>query len=283
MYSMRFEELVKLLSDERRVTEFLYKRKKSIEPVVCPFCGRRRFYIMGRKRIRCRKCRRDHDFLGGTWFGNLRIGYGKWLMLLKLFELEVSARKAGTQMALSYPAVHKAFDIIRHAVVFELAKTDRDLRGEIEADESYFGGKRKGKRGRGAGGKTAVFGILERGGRVSVSIVKDASAESLLNETIRKVRRGSIVYTDKWKGYDSLMFCGYKHLNIDHKHKFKQGKVYINGVEGFWSFAKERLIKHHGISKHKFLYYIKEMEWRYNNRNKNLYELMVDYLLGAVN
>ncbi len=64
------------------------------------------------------------------------------------------------------------------------------------------------------------------------------------------------------------MFCGYKHLNIDHRYKFKQGKVYINGIEGFWSFVKERLIKHHGIPRKKFLYYIKEMEWRYNNRGK---------------
>ena len=104
--------------------------------------------------------------------------------------------------------------------------------------------------------------ILERRGKVSVSIIGDVSAESLMTETIKKVRRGSIVYTDKWRGYDSLMFCGYKHLNIDHSHRFKQGKVYINGIEGFWSFAKERLIKHHGISKKKFLYYIKEMEWR---------------------
>jgi transposase len=105
------------------------------------------------------------------------------------------------------------------------------------------------------------------------------SAESLMTETVKRVRRGSIVYTDKWRGYDSLMFCGYKHLNIDHRYKFKQGKVYINGIEGFWSFAKERLIKHHGISRQKFLFYIKEMEWRYNNRGKDLFEILVDLML----
>lgn len=281
MYKMRFEELVKLLNNEKGIAEFLYKRKKSTGSIACPFCGKKRFYMMDRKRIRCKKCRKDHDFLKDTYFGNLRIGYGKWLMLIKLFELEVSARKAGIQLGLSYPAVHKAFDTIRHSITHKLV--DKEMRGEIEADESYFGGKRKGNRGRGAAGKTIVYGILERGGKVSVSVVRDVSAESLLNETMKKVRRGSIVYTDKWKGYDSLMFCGYKHLNVNHKYRFKLGKVYINGVEGFWSFAKERLIKHHGISRHKFLYYIKEMEWRYNNRDKNLFELVVDYMLGVVN
>jgi transposase len=57
----------------------------------------------------------------------------------------------------------------------------------------------------------------------------------------------------------------------------------INGVEGFWSFAKERLIKHHGISKNKFLWYVKEMEWRYNNRDNNLFDLLIKYMLGADN
>lgn len=74
-------------------------------------------------------------------------------------------------------------------------------------DESYFGGRRKGKRGRGAAGKVPVFGILERNGTVKVEVVKNVTAQSLLNMTIKTVRRGSIVYTDKFRGYDALMFC----------------------------------------------------------------------------
>jgi len=141
----------------------------------------------------------------------------------------------------------------------------------------------KGERGRGSRNKAIVYGILERGGKVTVSIVSDVSAESLMTETIKKVHRCSIVYIDKWKGSDSLTFCGYKHLNIGHSYRFKQGKVYINGIEGFRSFAKERLIKYHGISKKKFLYYIKEMEWSSNNRSKNLYQELVEFLLKEKN
>jgi len=215
----------------------------------------------------------------GTRFSLLRISPSQWLSLIKLFELSASARKATQEVHLSYKTTLNAYDILRRVLAEELARTDDVLKGELEADESYFGGKRKGKRGRGAGGKTIVYGILERGGKVSVSIVQDVSAESLMTETVKRVRRGSIVYTDKWRGYDSLMFCGYKHLNIDHRYKFKQGKVYINGIEGFWSFAKERLIKHHGISRKKFLYYIKEMEWRYNNRGKDLFVALVDLMI----
>jgi transposase len=156
------------------------------------------------------------------------------------------------------------------------------LKGDVEVDESYFVGRRKGNRGRGAFNKVPVFGILERNGVVKVEVVKNVKAETLLNLTVDTVRRGSIVYTDKFKSYDSLMFCGYRHLKIDHKKKFASGKVYINGVEGFWSYAKERLIKHHGVSKERFPLYLKEMEFRYNNRCKSLFNLLVNFLTNLV-
>jgi len=273
---MDFREIGKLVSEDRLSLEYLWKKRGN---TVCQSCSSSEFYYHQRWRVRCKGCKKDYWPLQGTRFALLRISPSQWLSLVKLFELSTSARKASQEVHLSYKTTLRAYDILRRVLVEELAKTDDILKGELEADEAYFGGKRKGKRGRGAGGKTIVYGILERGGRVSVSIVQDVSAESLMIETVKRVRRGSIVYTDKWRGYDSLMFCGYKHLNIDHRYKFKQGKVYINGIEGFWAFAKERLIKHHGISRKKFLFYIKEMEWRYNNRGKDLFEVLVDLML----
>ncbi len=172
--------------------------------------------------------------------------------------------------------------MIRTAIVANAPDGSELLGGVVEMDESYFGGRRKGKRGRGAAGKVPVFGILERNGVVRVEVVKDVKARTLLDLTVKTVRRGSIVYTDKFKSYDSLMFCGYRHLNLDHKKFFANGKVYINGVEGFWSYAKERLIKFHGISKEKFPLYLKEMEFRYNNRDKSLFDLMAQNLCNLV-
>ena len=98
---------------------------------------------------------------------------------------------------MSYKTTFRTYDILRRAFVKELANADDILKEEREIDEAYFGAKRKGKRGRGAGGKTIVYGILDRKGKVSVSIVQDISAESLMTETVRGMRRGSIVYTDK--------------------------------------------------------------------------------------
>jgi transposase len=69
---------------------------------------------------------------------------------------------------------------------------------------------------------------------------------------VRKMKRGSMVYTVRLRSYDALMFCGYRHMKVDHDVRFSRGKVHINGMEGFWCYAKERLIKHHGVSPRKF-------------------------------
>ncbi len=79
-----------------------------------------------------------------------------------------------------------------------------------------------------------------------------------------------------------MIFNGYKHLSIDHSKMFGKGDVYINGIEGFWSFAKENMAKHHRVSPEKFLLYIKEMEQRYNNRDYNLFDLLLKYMLGVI-
>jgi len=238
---------------------------------------------MAKGYLRCVDCKSDYNPFKDTWLNIVKIDHVKWLSLIKLFDLGISARQAAREVSVSYPTALNVFDSIRYAILYSLAKTDDILKGEIEADEAYFGGKRKGNRGRGARNKTIVFGILERNGKAHVEIVKNVKAKTLLAGTIKKVKKGSIVYTDKWRGYNSLMFSGYDHMSVDHNTRFANGKVYINGIEGFWSFAKEMMAKHHGVSPDKFLLYIKEMEWRYNNRNEDTFSLLVDYILGEDN
>jgi len=281
MVSMDLNSFESLIKQENAARLFLVKSCWKNYRRFCIKCKGYKIYRIIGKRYRCKRCGYTfHDF-SGRWINKLRISPKKWLWIIKLFELELSAKKISEQISLSYPTVLKALYVIRLAI---LANNNGDdlLKGEVELDESYFGGRRKGKRGRGAFNKVPVFGILERNGIVKVEAVKDVKAETLLNLTVQTVRRGSIVYTDKFKSYDSLMFCGYRHLKIDHHKKFSSGKVYINGVEGFWSYAKERLIKHHGVSKERFPLYLKEMEFRYNNRDKSVFNLLVNYLTNLV-
>ena len=91
---------------------------------------------------------------------------------------------------------------------------------------------------------------------MSVTVVTDVKAQTLQEHTVKKVKRGSLVYTDKYHGYDALAFCGNRHLHVDHGKTFSRGKVHINGLEGFWNYAKARLIKHHGVSPEKFPLYL---------------------------
>lgn len=274
-----FESLCKT---ENRVRLYFKKYCWKNRHVFCTTCRSYNIYRIPDKRYRCKRCGyRFHDFTG-RWINKLNISFKKWLWIIKLFELEVSARKTAQQVQLSYPTVLKAVTLLRIAIVAHNKDSQEFLNGEIELDETYFGGRRKGKRGRGAAGKVPVFGIYERNGTVRVEVVRNVTAESLLNMTIKTVKRGSIVYTDKFKSYDALMFCGYRHLRIDHKKRFARGKVYINGLEGFWSYAKERIIKFHGVSKEKFPLYLKEMEFRYNNREKDIFTLLVKNICGTV-
>jgi len=274
-----FESLIK---QENSARLFLVKSCWKNYRRFCIKCRGYKIYRIIGKRYRCKRCGYTfHDF-SGKWINELHITPKQWLWVIKLFELELSAKKISEQITLSYPTVLKAAHMIRLAIVANSTNSDDLLKGEVELDESYFGGRRKGNRGRGAFNKVPVFGILERNGVVKVEVVKNVKAETLLTLTVQTVRRGSIVYTDKFKSYDSLMFCGYRHLKIDHKKKFASGKVYINGVEGFWSYAKERLVKHHGVSKERFPLYLKEMEFRYNNRGKSLFNLLVNFLTNLV-
>jgi transposase len=270
-----------VIKEEKARRFFLGFRWKNYRKI-CPRCNGKKIARIRRVRLLCQSCRFEFGDFTGTHIGLLRIGLREWLWLIKLFELEVSARRAARELGLSYPTVLKGFHLIRRAI----AAQDRDyplLKGEVEADEAYFGGRRKGKRGRGAAGKVPVFGILERAGQVRVEVVPNVKAETLLDLTVKKVRRGSIVYTDKYQSYDSLMFCGFRHLKIDHSLRFATGKVYINGLEGFWSYAKERLIKYHGVSKDKFPYYLKELEFRYNHRkDPNLLKTLICFLIKPV-
>ena len=140
------------------------------------------------------------------------------------------------------------------------------LAGEIEVDESYFGGVRKGKRGRGAGGKVPVFGLLKRGGRVYTVMIEDAKSQTLLGIIRDRIQPDSIVYTDSFRSYDVLDVSEFHHVRINHSEKFAEEKNHINGIENFWNQAKRHMRRYNGIPKAHFFLFLKECEWRFNHR-----------------
>ena len=198
------------------------------------------------------------------------------MIILYYFYLEISARKASKELKLNYKTIQSRFMQFRRKIAEYCNQEARELNGEVEIDESYFGGKRKGQRGRGAKNKTIVFGILERKGKIYTKIVENVSAETLMGEIKNKTKKGSVFYTDGWKSYASLEQYG-KHNIIRHdKDEFVENHNHINGIEGFWSFAKERFHKYHGINKNNYPFYLKEMEFRFNHRNESIFNLLFD-------
>jgi transposase len=232
----------------------------------CIFCDKYGLYKLKDKRVKCKHCKRYYSL------NKIK----RDLQILYYFYLEISARRAANELNLDYGVIHRKFTHFRKCISNYCDNEARKLNGELELDESYFGGKRKGNRGRGANNKTIVFGILERKGKVHTVIVQDVSAKTLMNEIQNKTKKGSVFYTDGWKSYASLEQYG-KHNIIDHdKELVDNNHNHINGIEGFWSFAKERFHKYHGISKTNYPFYIKEMEFRFNNRNENVFKLLMD-------
>ena len=249
----------------------LVKIQNIIQGKACLRCRHQKVYTLSDGRVKCSHC--------GYKYSIKRIEND--LRILHYFSLEIPANKTARDLELSYKKVGGKYMQYRREIVNFLDSEFEHLSGEIECDESYFGGRRKGNRGRGSAGKTKVFGMLERQGKIFTTVVDDVSAKSLMGEIKQRAVKGSVFYTDKFKSYKSLQFYG-KHQMIDHGDRFKQGRNHINGLEGFWSYAKERFLKYHGVSKNHFYLYLKEMQFRYNYRKENLYHLLIKIHFGRL-
>ncbi|WP_423888904.1 IS1595 family transposase [Glaesserella parasuis] len=188
--------------------------------------------------------------------------------LLEFFVLEVTARSVADLLGIQPNSAILFYRKIREVISYHLAlEADEVFDGQIELDESYFGGTRKGKRGRGAVGKTAVFGLLKRDGKVYTVVVPNTQSATLLPIIREKVKPDSIVYTDFYRSYDVLDVSEFNHFCINHSTHFAEKQNHINGIENFWNQAKHHLRKFNGIPKAHFELYLKECEWRFNHGN----------------
>ena len=194
-----------------------------------------------------------------------RISKAKQEKLIEYFVAGATGRCAAELVGVNFKTACYFYQRLRELIA---AQTEREANevfaGEIEVDESYFGGHRKGNRGRGAAGKVPVFGLLKRGGKVYTKIIRDASGDTLIPIIEKKVIPDSIVYSDCWKGYNVLDVSDFKHYRINHSKLFADRQNHINGIENFWNQAKRHLRKFNGVPKDNFGLFLKECEWRFN-------------------
>ncbi|WP_455551868.1 IS1595 family transposase [Desulfovibrio sp.] len=195
--------------------------------------------------------------------------------LIKFFVVGSTARAAGEIVGVHRNTAASYFMRLRRLIAAHLPSYR--LSGEIEADESYFGGVRKGKRGRGAAGKIAVFGLLKRNGRVYTAIIPDARTETLLPIIKEQVEPDSIVYTDTYSAYNALDVSEFHHHRINHSQSFAEQGNHINGIENFWNQAKRHLSRFNGIKPEHFYWFLKECEWRFNGGDHKILLTELNY------
>ena len=183
--------------------------------------------------------------------------------LIECFVMEVTARSAADVLEIHPNTAALFYRKLREIIADKIAD-ETPFDGEIEMDESYFGGHRKGKRGRGAAGKVPVFGLLKRGGKVYTAVVPDTKGATLNAIITSKIKPDSIVYTDSYQSYNVLDVSEFKHYRINHSELFADKHNHINGIENFWNQAKRVMRKYNGIPSKNFPLFLKECEFRFN-------------------
>src|SRR5271166_5772267 len=289
------QEAIVYFSDPDRAFEYAKKLRWPDGKVVCPRCGKAKHSFIKTRRIWfCYECKKQFTLKLGTVFEDSPLGLDKWMTG---FWLLVNCKNGVSSME-----IHRALGITQKAAWFMLQRLrlaiqddffGSKLGGEVEVDESFIGGKARNmhvserKRritGTGTKDKTAVMGILERGGKVRASVVP-SRRKTVLQEEVRKhVTAGAALYSDALLSYDGLA-QDYAHQVVDHATQYVDGRVHTNGLENFWSLLK-RGISGTYVSLEPFHLhrYLDEQMFRFNNRkdldDAGRFDLAVRQIVG---
>ncbi len=237
----------------------------------CQNCGKdAKFHkLKTRKAYSCQYCGFHIYPCSGTLFENSRTPLQLWFYAIYLFSTSrhgVPAKELERQLGITYKAAWRmAHEIRKH---MGLVDGDLPLSGDIEIDETYIGGKRAGKRGRGAEGKTVLFGMMQRNGDIMTKVVPNVKRHTLQPIIKENIEQGSTVHTDELRSYSNLSEQGFKHQTVNHgRGEYVRGNSHVNGLEGYWSnFKKSIKGTHIHISRTHLSKYSREFEYRYNAR-----------------
>lgn len=277
-------EAIRHFSDPDVCLEFMADLRWP-DGVTCPHCATNSPYFLKTRRIwKCKnkECGKQFSVKVGTIFEDSALGLDKWLVAIWML--------ANAKNGISSHELHRAIGVTQKTAWFMLqrirlamqTKTFTKLSGEVEADESYIGGKARymhaGKRkakGRGTIGKAVVMGLLERHGEVRTEVIPNTKRQTLHAQVRAKVEPGAALYTDDLASYRGLN-GQYLHQVINHAECYVMGRVHTNGLENFWSLFK-RCVKGTYVSMEPFhlFRYLDEEEFRFNNRQTNDHERFI--------
>ncbi len=236
----------------------------------CPKCIYTWAWHLADGRFKCRRCGRKYRWIR-VWDAS-RLSEASKKRLLEFFVLGVPVYRMRFRLSVSIPAIERFFRLVRATLALD-EECREAFRGAVECDETMFGGQRAGKRGWGAAGKIIVFGILQRNGQVRVFPVQGRGGEELIRLVRSHTKPGSLYYTDDWHAYGSLAVRG-DHIVVRKEAGKPKGRAHINGIEGFWSYAKHWLYPYRGVPRKFFHLYLGEISFRFNHRDEDLVPLI---------
>ena len=246
----------------------------------CPKCGvvDTKFYpITGRKAFACLHCRKHVYPLADTIFRKSETSLWNWFYAIYLFSVAkngVSAKELERHLGVTYKTAWRMAKQIR----ILMQQDGQILTGTVEMDETYIGGRKKGKSGRGADGKTPVFGMVERYGTVKALVTSELS-HNVIHPLMRNyVKSDAIINTDSFHLYKSLSKIGYNHSTVNHTRKeYVRGDVHTNTIEGFWGQMKRSIDgTYHSVSPKYLQSYVNEFVFRYNFRELAICPLLLE-------
>lgn len=239
--SLTIQDFMRMFPDDDACLEHLFRLRYGAS-FKCPRCGEvGKFRKLSKMPAYTCQCGEHIHPMVGTPFGRTHVPLQKWFYAMYLFTTTrhgVPAKELQRQLSVNYKTAWRMGHELRKYLGF--VDGDDQLSGRVEADETMIGGKRSGgKRGRGAPGKTVVFGMLERDGDVMTRIVDNVRRATLEPHIVANVRKGSTVSTDELKSYAKLTRLGYEHGAVNHaKEEWVHGEHHTNSIEGFWSLLK---------------------------------------------
>ena len=264
------QDFFRRFPDDGACLDYLFGLKFG-EELTCPKCGEvGAFHRL--KKVPAYTCNCGHHIhpMVGTPFEHSRTSLQKWFYAMYLFTTSrhgVPAKELQRQLSVTYKTAWR----MGHEIRKHMAQVDGDppLSGHVEVDETMIGGRRSGgKRGRGAPGKTVVFGMLERGGDVMTRVVRDIRRRTLEAHILDKIKHGSTISSDELGSYRALTRHGYRHDTVNHSaDEWVRGDTHVNSIEGFWSQLKRSIRGTHvHVSAKHLPKYLGEFEFRYNMR-----------------
>jgi len=254
-----------VFSNERTCFWLLHRLRWSEGPL-CPRCGSQSYWRMmehGRPEYRCRVCRYHYSLLTGTELEGTRLPLTKWVLAAGLFAIGISSHGLAREIQVSQRIAWKMLTKFRQAL--QANQILRKLAGSVEVDETYIGGRAKGKRGRGAAHKSIVLGMRTRKGRVRSLVLLTLRTRDMQKILQSQIVKGSRLFTDHYYVYGRVRRWGFRHRRIEHAKHFVRGKTHTQGIEGYWGHLKPTLTaRHRSVSPKHLQGYLAEADVKHN-------------------